>query len=298
MAIFNEPTQWTHTLGSAADVSNLPDDTDASTGLASLQKLWQQINQLPLNAGGIAPARTDFNALFKLLGDCVFYAMQGGVASYNATYDYPAGALVKYNNQIYFCVKENGASSQAVTPGSDRTVWAQVAPSLPPGTITPFAGTSTVPDGYLLCNGAQVSRVTYADLFTAIGTSYGAGDGSSTFTLPDFRDRVLQGASGTHSTGSYISAGLPNISGDLRGSFTYGAGDANTEGATFWYYGDRRNPGGYQPATLSYQIPFTSVASGGNQTDMIIDAALWNSLYGSSTTVQPSATAVQYLIKY
>lgn len=286
MAIFNEPTQWTHTLGSAADVSNLPDDTDASTGLASLQKLWQQINQLPLNAGGIAPARTDFNALFKLLGDCVFYAMQGGVASYNATYDYPAGALVKYNNQIYFCVKENGASSQAVTPGSDRTVWAQVAPSLPPGTIAPFAGTSTVPDGYLLCNGAQVSRVTYADLFAAIGTSYGAGDGSSTFTLPDFRDRVLQGASGTHAAGSYIPAGLPNITGSRIMQHNY--------------IGDKWS-GALSGSMIDAQRDIFTLVSLNlvkGTWSYNFDASKSNNLYGLATTVQQNAGAVQYLIKY
>ena len=86
--------------------------------------------------------------------------------------------------------------------------------SLPAGVIIPFAGTS-VPTGYLLCNGAAVSRTDYANLFAAIGTLYGAGDGSTTFNLPDARDRVLQGASGKHSTGSYIAAGLPNVTGSM-----------------------------------------------------------------------------------
>ena len=64
----------------------------------------------------------------------------------------------------------------------------------PAGTIIPFAGTSTVPDNFLLCNGALISRTAYATLFAVIGTSYGTGDGSTTFALPDYRDRVLQGA--------------------------------------------------------------------------------------------------------
>lgn len=54
-----------------------------------------------------------------------------------------------------------------------------------PGMIKPFAGT-TVPTGYLLCDGSAVSRTTYADLFAAIGTTYGSGDGSTTFNLPNF----------------------------------------------------------------------------------------------------------------
>lgn len=87
---------------------------------------------------------------------------------------------------------------------------------LPAGTMIPFAG-NVVPEGFLVCNGAAVSRTDYANLFAAIGTLYGAGDGSTTFNLPDARDRVLQGASETHSAGSYIAAGLPNITGQIAG---------------------------------------------------------------------------------
>lgn len=168
---------------------------------------------------------------------------------------------------------------------------------LPAGTIIPFAG-NVIPEGFLICNGAAVSRTDYANLFAAIGTLYGTGDGSTTFNLPDARDRVLQGASGTHSTGSYISAGLPNIEGDARGSFAAEPGDANTEGAFVWWSGDTRNPAGYQNAERVYSLSYTTVATGGNAWDLLINSSLWNSLYGSSTTVQPSATAVQYLIKY
>jgi microcystin-dependent protein len=53
--------------------------------------------------------------------------------------------------------------------------------------------TASAPTGYLLCNGAAVSRTTYADLFAVIGTTYGAGNGSTTFNLPDLRGRVPAG---------------------------------------------------------------------------------------------------------
>jgi microcystin-dependent protein len=53
---------------------------------------------------------------------------------------------------------------------------------------------NTAPTGWLLCNGSAVSRTTYADLFTAIGTTYGVGDGSTTFNIPDLRGRVPVGA--------------------------------------------------------------------------------------------------------
>ncbi len=62
----------------------------------------------------------------------------------------------------------------------------------PAGIVSDFAG-ATIPDGWLLCYGQAVSRTTYADLFSAIGTLYGAGDGSTTFNVPDYRGLVLAG---------------------------------------------------------------------------------------------------------
>ena len=61
------------------------------------------------------------------------------------------------------------------------------------GIIHAYAG-STAPDGYLMCDGSAVSRTTYAALFAAIGTTYGAGDGSTTFNLPDLQGRFPLGA--------------------------------------------------------------------------------------------------------
>lgn len=62
--------------------------------------------------------------------------------------------------------------------------------SVPVGTVSPYAGSST-PANWLFCNGSAVNRTTYANLFAVIGTTYGAGDGSTTFNLPDLRGRVV-----------------------------------------------------------------------------------------------------------
>ena len=70
----------------------------------------------------------------------------------------------------------------------DKTGYAGI-----PGEMRMYGG-ATAPSGWLLCNGANVSRTTYADLFTAIGTTFGAGDGSTTFTLPDLRGIFPRGA--------------------------------------------------------------------------------------------------------
>lgn len=76
-----------------------------------------------------------------------------------------------------------------------------VPPAVPAGLLAPFAGT-VAPAGWLLCDGAVVGRAAYAGLFAAIGTVFGAGDGSTTFALPDLRGRAAIGAG----TGSGLTA--------------------------------------------------------------------------------------------
>lgn len=66
---------------------------------------------------------------------------------------------------------------------------------VPTGSVLPFAG-SSAPTGYLVCDGTQVSRTTYAALFAAIGTAHGNGNGTTTFHLPDYRGRFLRGKDG------------------------------------------------------------------------------------------------------
>ena len=88
---------------------------------------------------------------------------------------------------------------------------------MPAGQYLQMAGT-TLPVRSLMANGALVSRTTYSRLFAAIGTKYGAGDGSTTFKLPDLNGRVLQATSDLQQVGNYLEASLPNIYGaiDLR----------------------------------------------------------------------------------
>jgi microcystin-dependent protein len=84
----------------------------------------------------------------------------------------------------------------------------------PSGTIKLYAG-GTAPTGYLICDGTAVSRTTYADLFAVLSTTYGSGDGSTTFNVPDFRRRVPVGAGGTG------TATLGNARGNTGGAETH-----------------------------------------------------------------------------
>ena len=111
----------------------------------------------------------------------------------------------------------------------------QLPPAIPTGMLLPFAGTE-VPEGFLLCNGANVSRTDYANLFAAIGTKWGEGDGSTTFTLPNFNDRFIEGTTDTEKVGQYLEAGAPNITGDII-VYTAMSGGNSASGAFTLYDG-------------------------------------------------------------
>ena len=77
----------------------------------------------------------------------------------------------------------------------------------PIGAIYPYGG-SSAPSGYLMCDGSAVSRSDYSALFNVIGTSFGAGDGSTTFNVPDLRGKFLEGTPSSGTIGTSIAAGL------------------------------------------------------------------------------------------
>ncbi len=156
-----------------------------------------------------------------------------------------------------------------------------ISAAMPAGAVIAFAG-SSAPAGFIACNGAAVSRTTYAALFAAIGTVYGAGDGSTTFNLPDLTDRFIQGSA---TAGTVHAAGLPDATGQL--SFVRGA--INTAGKGVF----RSNTTGASHTIVAYD-------TSSSQNSVFIDFSLKNSnpVYGASTTVQPPALTMIYCIKY
>lgn len=94
-----------------------------------------------------------------------------------------------------------GFLSQSFNEDGTLITGSQAYNVVPTGSILPYAG-GTAPDGWLLCDGSQVNRVDYKALFDVIGTTYGIGDGSTTYNLPDLRGRFPLGkaAAGTGST--------------------------------------------------------------------------------------------------
>ncbi len=79
-------------------------------------------------------------------------------------------------------------------------------PTLPTGTIIPYS-TASAPDGYLSCNGAAISRETYKKLFAIIGTTYGSGDGSTTFNIPNLSNAIMPTSNNVAVKGTGLSVG-------------------------------------------------------------------------------------------
>lgn len=149
---------------------------------------------------------------------------------------------------------------------------------LPVGSVVAFAANS-VPDGYLICNGAEVSRETYANLFSVIATLYGEGDGINTFNLPNLTNRFLEGSS---TAGNVLEAGLPNIS----GQFDAVCGNKAVFTVPF-------TSGTQYQGLISY-----GATDGFGGRPIYFNASKSNSIYGTSTTVQPPALTMRYYIKY
>lgn len=151
------------------------------------------------------------------------------------------------------------------------------------GMIIPFAGNGNIPVGYLLCNGASVGKATYPALFDVIGYTYG-GSGDN-FNLPDLRDKFIEGST---TGGVEKEAGLPNITGETTSTVH--------SNASYSPYSEIRSGGAFSDGVKYVQL------NGGNANTMNVygstfDASRSSSIYGKSTTVQPPALTMRYIIK-
>ena len=149
------------------------------------------------------------------------------------------------------------------------------------GTVAAFAS-DTLPDGWLACDGTAVSRTTYANLFGKIGTTYGSGDGSATFNLPNLTDKFIQGNS---TSGAVKSAGLPNITGTIEIDPSVGAACSTRSGS-----------GALQTNTTGNIFKFASAGTAREAHGINFNASRSSSIYGNSTTVQPPALTMRFAI--
>ena len=207
-----------------------------------------------------------------------------GIAAGANTYTHPANHPASIITQ--------DASNRFVTDTEKATWNAGVVPT---GVVLYFAR-STPPANFLKCNGAAVSRTTYAALFAVVGVGFGAGDGSTTFNLPDLRGRFLRGVDGAAgrdsdaagrtamNTGGNTGNSVGSVQGRALNSHAHTTAVRNTTGNTGLagatsFASATISAGGYgQTNAADYAGP-TSNTTGGNET-------------------RPVNAYVNYLIKY
>ena len=173
--------------------------------------------------------------------------------------------------------KAGTANNVLMTPELvSAAIQALVAPALPSGAIMIWPG-STPPSGFLVGDGREVGRTTYAGIFSVYGTKFGAGDGSTTFNLPDLDGRFPEFTTDTSKVGNYVEAGLPNITGENGTNI----GDSGTPSGAFRRDSRVTGNGG----------------GDGNQYRMGFDASRSNDIFGSASVVQPASLLLLPCIK-
>lgn len=176
-------------------------------------------------------------------------------------------------------VKEYDSTNKILKLIAGGTLWADC----PLGTINAFGG-ATAPEGWLLCQGQALSRTTYKDLFDVIGTSFGSGDGSTTFNLPDMREATFKGAGTTSKTvGTHNAVNV--------GDFIDDRVQDHTQSVTF---NPAFNPvamksGGTYDVTWNSGAYSTALISGANA------STITEGRHGSTTEVK--SVGVNYIMK-
>lgn len=277
--------------------STTPDPLQFLTALQSMAwMLDKKITQAMLADGLISAAKLASNSVetakikdaavtaAKLASNAVATAKIADGAVTNAkiaagvlTFDRLASAAIATKDEA-----EAGTSKvKLMTPWAvAQALAAMMPPAVPTGMILPFLGTS-VPEGFLLCNGSNVSRTTYANLFNVIGTKCGAGDGSTTFTLPNLHRRFAEYTTTTSEVGKTVDAGLPNITGDYQALSAVNWQQAN--GAFYIDGAHGAIAQGNESKTSSSHMGFT--------------ASRLSAVFGNSQTVQPLSIRLLPCIK-
>ena len=186
---------FTSTYSTASVPIRVPDGTAAApsitnTGDENTGIFFGAADEVSITTGGTERAQFDSNGL-SVLGQKAVRYYDSDSSHY---VELKAASTVSANVSLTLPTSDGDANQLLQTDGSGNLSWTSSGSGVlvPTGSVFCMA-TSTVPSGYLECNGNAVSRTTYSDLFSAIGTTWGAGNGSSTFNLPDLRGEFVRG---------------------------------------------------------------------------------------------------------
>ena len=164
-----------------------------------------------------------------------------------------------------------------------KAIAALIPPAMPTGMIFPWPG-DTPPEGAIVADGRELSRTTYAGLFSIYGTKYGDGDGSTTFNVPDLDGRFIELTTDAGSVGQFVEPGLPNI----IGGFTVGD------------RGFHPNPdptGPFESFKEGVSKFPTQLSAEADANGFSFDASRSSAIYGTSNVVQPASLKCLACIK-
>lgn len=205
-------------FAATGDKTTIPDATDPN-GDVSYSQGWGPQYQLPDDDPDYKPVgRQEMNQAFNdvtgAVGEIQTYGIPLWVQPAGLIPPYPVNALVRHNDRVWL----NGTANNTATPSSANG-WLDVFGNgfVPTGAVMSFAMLAA-PAGWLVCNGDAVSRVTYAGLFAAIGTTFGAGNGTTTFNLPDMRGMFPRGVDGGRGVDPNRTIGTTQESSNLQHS--------------------------------------------------------------------------------
>lgn len=198
MPIPSQPTNLFSRPFAADGTKQIIPDAQQIPGRASLADGFPSETQLPLNQGGIAPNRTDFNGILYMLSAAAFWQQSGGQWTYSQNLNYTPPSIVYHGEKLWWCLGQNGPETDAgvVAPGSNAAVWRDLFEALavmggkstdqtPVGTVISYWGTRA-PEGYFACSGGSFSATAYPKLRAVLGGSI----------LPDLRGYFIRGYGG------------------------------------------------------------------------------------------------------
>ena len=217
MPIPSSPDLLTHVLGYAADLNSIPATTPSGSGAFSYQAGFPAITGFPLTAGGVAPSRQDFNGVFNLIGQHLFFLQSGSLYQWNSSLDYLPGAhILGSDGNEYVAQASSGPDVPSVGAknpiSDDGTYWRSVASAeagnVPIGGVLPFTGTF----------GGTGNRFPIPLNGSAPLTNWCLCDGTTTkgLPVPDLRGLFIRGASDAHPAGS--TGGSETHAHDLSGT--------------------------------------------------------------------------------
>lgn len=270
------PAQWLNWLMNKASGGV----TRLNSGVKSIE---EELNNVVSDTGATPAVGTKNQVLTAIKS--IIGTFTGTLANLTTT---AKSNLVAAINELKANITDNttaiGANSTAIAENT-AAINSINTFMLPVGTILEYGG-ETAPEGFLMCDGHEESRSAKSALFDVIGIKYGSGDGTTTFNVPDRRDRVAQGASEKNPVGTKLEAGLPNLNGIAL--FNIGANQTVGTGAL------------KKSKVVNTASGFIGSTAGAMTVPQIeIDASDSSTIYKNNfNTVQPPAECSNFIIKY